>query len=205
MPISPAVDIAIARLDPPPERVRAVSGALSAEEQGRAARFHFERDRRRFIVARARLRALLAARLGTAPGLIEFGYGAHGKPALAGRFATSGWRFNLSRRGELALFAFCRSGEVGIDVEALDRLPEADELAARAFSAEEKRSYLGLSADERALGFFRCWTRKEALAKALGVGLAAEGSGLEAGPPPGWRLHSFSPLTGFIAALAHRC
>jgi 4'-phosphopantetheinyl transferase len=199
MPIPTAVDIVMARLDPPQDAVRALSAHLSAPEQARAARFRFARDRRRFTVARARLRELLAERLGALPGSIDFAYGAHGKPALAGRLASSGWHFNLSRRDDLALYAFSRGGEVGVDVEAVHALPEADELAARAFSPEENASYLKASADQRSLAFFRCWTRKEALAKALGVGLS-----VEAEPPRGWRLESFLPLPGFIAALAHR-
>jgi 4'-phosphopantetheinyl transferase len=183
MPIPPAVDIVTARLDPPPAVVRSSALYLSAEEHDRAARFRFERDRRRFIVARSRLRELLAQRLGSAPESIHLAYGKHGKPALAGRFASSGWHFNLSRREELALYAFSRGAEVGIDVEAVHTLPEA----------------LKASADQRSLAFFRWWTRKEALAKGLGVGLSVE---LEA--PAGWQLHSFFPRPGFIAALAHR-
>ena len=179
MPIPLAVDVVTARLDPPPAAVRECWLRLSADEQDRASRFRFERDRRRFTVARARLRQLLAERLGSTPELIRLAYGAHGKPVLAGRFASSGWHFNLSRREELALSAFSRGGEVGVDVEAVHPLP----------------SYLK-AADP--LAFFRYWTRKEALAKGLGMGLSAEVE-----PPPGWRLHSFSPQPGFIAALAH--
>jgi 4'-phosphopantetheinyl transferase len=199
MPIPPAVDIVTARLDPPPAVVCASWFQLSAEEQDRASRYRFERDRRRFIVARARLRQLLAERLGSAPESIHLAYGVNGKPALAGRFASSGWHFNVSRREELALYAFSRGAEVGVDVEAVHPLSAADELAARAFSPEEERSYLTAAADQRSLAFFRCWTRKEALAKGLGVGLA-----VEVAPPPGWQLHSFAPRPGFIAALAHR-
>jgi 4'-phosphopantetheinyl transferase len=187
MPIPPAVDIVTVRLDPPPAALPAVLRAawldLSPEEQDRASRFRFERDRRRFIVARARLRQLLAERLGSTPRSIQLAYGKHGKPTLAGLFASSGWQFNLSRRDELALYAFSRAGEVGVDVEALHPLPD----------------YMKTSADQRSLAFFRFWTRKEALAKALGVGLS-----VEVEPPTGWRLHSFFPRPGFIAALAHR-
>jgi 4'-phosphopantetheinyl transferase len=183
MPIPLAVDVVTARLDPPPAAVHECWQRLSADEQDRASRFRFERDRRRFIVARARLRELLAKRLDAAPESIQLAYGTHGKPALAGRFAASGWHFNLSRREELALYAFSRGGEVGVDVEAVHPLP----------------SYLKAAADQRPLAFYRHWTRKEALAKALGVGLAKE-----ADPPPGWLVHSFCPRPGFIAALAYR-
>src|SRR4051812_37838112 len=108
MSMSSEVEVVVAGLDPGPQNARALSLWLSPAEHGRADRFRFARERRRFVVARARLRELLAARLGTAPESIEFTYGKKGKPALAGRFGRSGWRFNVSHCEELALYAFSR-------------------------------------------------------------------------------------------------
>jgi len=200
-----ATELACIALTVPPQRMPALCASLSAAERSRAARLRFARHRRRFIVARAHLRELLGERLQARPESIEFSYGPNGKPALAGRFAASGWRFNLSHCEELALYAFSRSGEVGVDVEAVRELSDADAIAARFFSPAEGAAYASLAAHERPRGFFTCWTRKEALAKGLGSGLA---SGLEtpdaSSPPPGWRLQSFSPAPGFIAALAWR-
>jgi 4'-phosphopantetheinyl transferase len=205
MSISSDVEVVTARLDPGPHALRALSRWLCEAERSRVQRLRFERDRRRFIVARARLRGLLAARLGAAPESIEFVYGAQGKPALAKRFAASGWRFNLSHREDLAVYAFSRAGEVGIDVEAVHAVREADDIAARVFSTRENQAYRALAPRDRALGFFRCWTRKEAFVKALGEGLSMPLAEVDvSAAPPGWRLHSFSPLRGFIAALAHR-
>ena len=205
MSISSDVEVVTARLDPGPQAVRALSRWLSEGERSRVARLRFDRERRRFIVARARLRGLLAARLGAAPESIELIYGAKGKPALAERFARSGWRFNVSHCGELAVYAFSRAGEIGIDVEAVHAVREADDIAARFFSRRENSAYLALAPRARPLGFFRCWTRKEALVKALGDGLSMPLAEVDvSAAPPGWRLHSFSPLPGFIAAVAHR-
>src|SRR4029077_4829579 len=67
----------------------ASAALLSDQERARAGRFAFEPDRRRFIVARALLRQLLAARLGVRPEAIELAAGARGKPGLAGRFSPS--------------------------------------------------------------------------------------------------------------------
>jgi 4'-phosphopantetheinyl transferase len=207
MSISPGVEVVAARLDPGPRETCALSLWLSQAEQGRAARFRFDREHRRFVVARARLRELLAARLGEPPESIEFSYGRKGKPALAGRFAHSGWRFNLSHCEELAVYAFSRTGEVGIDVEAVHALPEADAIAARFFSRSENDAYRALAPGDKPLGFFNCWTRKEALAKALGEGLSAPIDAIDSfsARDSCWRLDSFSPRPGFVAALAsHR-
>jgi 4'-phosphopantetheinyl transferase len=180
MAISSELQVVVARLDPGPHQARALAFSLSQAERSRAARFRFDRDRRRFIVARARLRQLLAERLDLPPESIEFVYAREGKPALAERFARSGWRFNLSHCGELAVYAFSRAGEVGIDVEAVHAIAEADAIAARVFSRREHEAYRGFAPTERPLAFFRCWTRKEAFVKALGEGLAVARAALDA-------------------------
>jgi 4'-phosphopantetheinyl transferase len=201
--ISSEVQVVVARLDAGPHEARALALSLSQAERSRAACFRFDRERRRFIVARARLRELLAERLDVPPESIEFVYAREGKPALAERFARSGWRFNLSHCGELALYAFSRAGEVGVDVEAVHAIAEADAIAARVFSRREHEAYRALAPTERPLAFFRCWTRKEAFVKALGDGLAVPLERLDASAPPcGWSIESFLPEAGFIGAVA---
>src|ERR1700730_18249872 len=69
-------------LDQPSARVSAFSDTLSPDEQIRAGRFHFDRDRNRFIVGRGWLRALLGQYLGCAPAQLQFDYGNRGKPAI---------------------------------------------------------------------------------------------------------------------------
>lgn len=217
-----AIEVVVTRLDPSPEAVRALRAWLSGAERQRARRFRFDRDRRRFIVARARLRQLLAARCRTRPEAIEFVYGKNGKPALAPRFADTGWRFNVSHCDDVAVYAFSTGREIGIDVEAIRAVREADDIAARFFSRRENEAYLALAPGDKPLGFFNCWTRKEAFVKALGDGLSLPLDKFDVSLAPGepakllraeralgdgsgWRLDSFSPLPGFIAALAsHR-
>ena len=198
-----AIEVVAAGLDAPPEALRGLSAWLCDAEQRRAARFHFDRDRRRFVVARARLRELLAQRLDVPPESIEFVYGREGKPALAERFARSGWRFNLSHCDDLALYAFSRERELGVDVEAIRCVDEADAIGERFFAPGERSAMRSLELEERNRGFLRLWTRKEALAKGFGDGLAVPLERLDASAPPcGWSIESFSPEPGFIGALA---
>ena len=181
----------VARLDAPSREVRALQASLSSFEAQRAERFRFERHRRRFIVTRGRLRQQLGARLGMRPEAVEFAYGANGKPCLK----HNRWHFNVSHCDDVALFAFSKSSAVGVDVEAIRPIREADAIAAQFFSPFER---LACEIDDP-LGFLRCWTRKEALVKALGDGLSKP----QEKPAPGWRVHSFFPARGFIAAIAY--
>jgi len=189
-----SIEVVVAGLEAEPEALRAMAALLCDAEQRRAARFAFERERRRFIVARAQLRRLLGARVGAAPESIELQYGPYGKPALGGRFAASGWRFNVAHCNDVAVYAFSRAGEIGVDVEAMREFAGAEAIAARFFSSAES-----------ALGFFECWTRKEAVLKVLGCGLSMALDSFDVSAAVsggGWRLHSFAPAPGYVAAVA---
>jgi 4'-phosphopantetheinyl transferase len=186
--------VVVARLDAPSREVRALQASLSSFEARRAERFRFERHRRRFIVTRGRLRQQLGARLGVRAEEVEFAYGENGKPCLK----RNSWHFNVSHCDDVALFAFSKSSAVGVDVEAIRPIREADAIAAQFFTPLER-----LDCEvNRPLAFLRCWTRKEALVKALGEGLCMPLEQFDIAHAPGWRLHSFFPLPGFIAAVA---
>jgi 4'-phosphopantetheinyl transferase len=212
------IDVVVARLGAGSDTVRAAAALLSDAERHRASRLAFDRDRRRFIVARALLRRLLGAQLGVRPESVELVYGVRGKPALAPRFADSNLRFNVSHCDDVAVSAVSRGREIGIDVEAVRALPDADAIAARFFSPRETAAYQGLDPRDRALGFVNCWTRKEAFIKALGDGLHYPlerfDVSLAPGEPPrilrvdntpgercGWDLQSFAPMPGYVAAV----
>src|SRR5437870_7609125 len=77
-----------ASLDVPPETYARFYATLTPDERTRSARFRFERDRQRFIVARGVLRDLLGRYLQTQPGQISFVYNASGKPDLSPAFAN---------------------------------------------------------------------------------------------------------------------
>ena len=194
---------------------------LSDDERLRARRFVFERDRIRFIVGRAHLRKFLALRLGVKPSEVEFAYGRHGKPALSRRFADSGLHFNVAHSEDVAVYAFSRKGNIGVDVEAVREMKDADEIAARYFSHTENDAYRALDPRQKALGFFQCWTRKEAFIKAIGDGLCypldcfdvSLAPGVPAmilrvedtpGDDCGWSLESFCPVPGFTGAVVGR-
>jgi 4'-phosphopantetheinyl transferase len=146
---------------------------LSSDEVTRAARFHFLRDRQRFVAARAWLRIILAGYLRTDPNSLTFTYSKKEKPSLASSAsAGSDVSFNVSHSGGIALLGFTRRREIGVDVEQLRRDSDLDAIARRFFSAHEQSQLAALPSVEKVEAFFRCWTRKEAYIKATGDGLS---------------------------------
>lgn len=192
---------------------------LTAEEQQRAHRYHFERDRRRYAVCRGILRILLGRYTGQEPTDIRLTYGIHGKPALETTYSGERLCFNVSHSHGWAVLAFTLDRELGVDVEMLRPMDTAEGLAKRFFSPRESQVLLGLPIEERAAAFFRCWTRKEAYIKAIGTGLTTPLDQFDVSLAPGeparllwvadrpdevarWSLAHLDPAPGFVGALA---
>ena len=145
---------------------------LSQDERDRASRFHFARDRRRFMAGREILRLLLSAYLDLEPGNLSFRYSAHGKPELDSARLESRLAFNVSHSGPAALFAFVRDHKVGVDVEQLRTDLATYEIAEQFFSQAEQAALKQIPQHLQHQAFFACWTRKEAFVKAKGEGLS---------------------------------
>jgi 4'-phosphopantetheinyl transferase len=167
---NPEIEVWLARLDLGIDQVVQCTELLCGDEQLRAGRFRFERDRRRFIVARGVLRMLLGSYLDIAPAAVKFGYTQHGKPFLTNH--ASQIHFNLSHSGERALYAISISFDLGVDIESLKREIDYESLARRFFAPREYVALLRVAEPDRKRAFYACWTRKEAVVKAIGDGLS---------------------------------
>ncbi|MBL8792939.1 MAG: 4'-phosphopantetheinyl transferase superfamily protein [Planctomycetia bacterium] len=174
LPLTPGdVHLWYALLDAPappdwPERCQAV---LSVDETARQQRFHFEKDRRSFLLSHGLLRFVLSAYRPDVPPITwRFVRGTHGKPLLAD--ATMGLSFNLTHTMGLAAVAVVRDLEVGVDAEFTERSNASLGLAERFFAPAETATLRGLDGEALRSGFFNFWTLKEAYIKARGVGLA---------------------------------
>jgi 4'-phosphopantetheinyl transferase len=200
---------------------------LTVDEQARAARFVRARDRRRFARCRAALREILGRLLGEPAGSVRFRATAMGKPQLDhgpggddqrdDRRLTL--RFNVSHSAELGLIAVCRGHELGVDLERVRPISEADRIVASFFTMSEQSEFAAIAKDAKALAFHRGWTRKEAVLKGLGLGLSGLSARHETGfgttglmprftpaaPSPRvapWMLWEAAPRPEFVAALA---
>lgn len=143
---------------------------LSPDERVRAQRFLIERPRRAFILTRGTLRLLLGKYLDRAPRELSFRYTPFGKPLMN---QGNPLRFNVSHTDGIALLAFVKGPELGVDIEKIRPVRDLKDLANRFFSVSERQKLNELEAeDELQAAFFRCWTRKEAYIKGKGEGLS---------------------------------
>ena len=190
---------------------------LSDQERERSARFHFERDRHRYISVHLSLRKLISRYLHVDPSLIRFLTSEKGKPYLDPSAHPTHLNFNLSHSADLAVYAFTLGIEIGVDVEAVRPMDDLKSIARSTFAPGEYAKLCSLPPSQELNAFFNCWTRKEALIKGLGEGLSLPLDHFEVslGEPArllsytsdipldgSWTLISLQPIFGYIAALA---
>lgn len=170
-------------------------------------------ERERALIYRGTLRAILARYVGASPHEMVFLTGPNGKPSL-----PAGWNgpyFNASHSRGLAAIAVSPDCDVGVDIEAWQAV-EKD--VAESFAPSETAFLEQLAGRDWVDAFYRCWTRKEAVLKALGDGLVtpldsfAVPMDTRVGPLPlrqapsasCWqdlRLFPFEPAPGFSGAI----
>src|SRR5262245_14443456 len=102
-------------LDVRADTLHVLQKTLSADEQEKASRFHFEKDRLRYVIAHGVLRYLAAGYSGQKPEDLQFSCNQWGKPAFRKSGPAVPLQFNLSHSGEIVLHAFSLAREIGID------------------------------------------------------------------------------------------
>jgi 4'-phosphopantetheinyl transferase len=204
-------------LDLPPLEIVSIKVTVSNTEMERAEKFHFQNDRNRFIAAHSYLRQVLARYLDLEPDEICYTYNEHGKPELDPGFDQL--RFNLSHSKSVGLIAVTMKSRIGVDVELIKHNKDIKQIAQRFFSPGEIEQLLNQPDSQHDEAFFRCWTRKEAYLKALGVGMLIPLNQFEVDFAPGvpprikhtvgkeseaarWSLYHINPKEKYIGALA---
>lgn len=158
------------------------SAWLCEQEAARAARFLYEGPRRRYILLRGALRSLLCDRLRCRNNDLVFESAKHGKPFVVVEGAPAGIQFNMSDSGVHGLIAIAPRGRIGIDAEERSVRRDIDGLSETVFGREEQITVASAKGEQKVERFYRLWTMKEALVKALGTGLYLDVSGFQVPP-----------------------
>lgn len=212
---SPGPGLWAVRVSQYADQARAWERVLDDAERARLQRLRRASDRDQYRVAHVVLRQLLGERLGQDPARVRFfrepcpGCGApHGRPAVPG----TPLHFSLSHAGDAVLMAFADS-PVGVDVEQRPAPSVAARIASElteVLHPAERDELSALPAGERPAAVARCWSRKEAYLKGIGIGLGGDpaltyvGTGATPSAPPGWTVDDLPALPGYVAARALR-
>lgn len=201
------------------QRLRDFLRVLSDDEKIEATRFRFQTDRERFIISHGMLRKVLSRYLDAKPAGLKFSRSVHGKPVLEGVPDGCSLCFNMSHSHDIALFALAWNSRIGVDVEYIRSIPDAEVIAERFFSPQENNVLRSVPSGKKLEAFYNCWTRKEAFLKATGEGLSrglhsftvslvpeeparlllVEGAPLETSR---WHLSAFKPAHQYVGAFA---
>lgn len=198
--------------------LKGFEGLLAADERDRLERYSLPDLRRRFLATRGITRDILGNALKVDPRELVLVPQPQGKPEVVFPRLESPFSFSLSHTGDLLMLAYGFAPEVGLDVETIRPAYDPGPIIRRFFSEAEADEWKGLPEEERVRGFFRAWTRKEAILKATGLGISGLGSfevsfasgerkalrrsRLEPGSEHGWWFADLEPRPGFQACVA---
>jgi 4'-phosphopantetheinyl transferase len=222
-PMSPAipcdapVEIWLLRGPPTPRQEALLGSWLPPEELLRIQASRLSPRRVERLLGWALLRAVLGVRLACPPASVRIARSPRGKPRLEGADADLGLQFNLSHTEGLVALAITVHCAVGIDVERLRPRPGWRRIAERRLATGERDALMALPEEQGSLAFLRCWSRKEALLKAAGTGIAGGLGSFEVGVgrevlgpivhrperfPGSWSVVDLEAGSGFVGAVA---
>lgn len=145
---------------------------LSEPERQQELRFHFARDRRRYLVTRALVRTVLSRYAEIAPREWVFTPNDYGRPLIANGAAAGQISFNVSHTDSLIILAVARGHELGVDVENIRTRAACIDIADRFFAPAEVSALHALPPARQQQRFFEYWTLKESYIKARSMGLS---------------------------------
>lgn len=167
----------IVELDCDADSIESAAELLSAAETARAERFQGTQRRRSFVNTRAALRLILGRALECPPAEIGFAAGPWGKLAVAAPAAGRDIEFSVSHADGRSLIALGGTG-IGVDIERRREVDDWPSIARQTFDPGVVAWLSSLRPAEADIAFLQAWTLGEAVAKALGLGLAGLGGRL---------------------------
>lgn len=146
---------------------------LAEEERQKEARFHFARDRHRYLITRALVRSVLSRYAAVAPPDWRFVADAYGRPQIANADpAARRISFNISHTRSLVVLGVTCERALGVDTEDVQTRQAELGIADHYFAADEVVQLRATPPEQQQTRFFEYWTLKESYIKARGLGLS---------------------------------
>ena len=165
-------------LSPHAPREGAAVRLLDCREKDRWQRYAYSGPRRRFLLCRAALRAMLCEHLACDNGQLGFATTRYGKPVAQVNNMPALVSFNVSHSGRHGLIGISRAGRLGVDIEERDSERDLGFLIDSVLNEREKTELNSRRDLEKTYLFFKLWTLKEALLKAVGKGFHLDATGI---------------------------
>ena len=146
---------------------------LTQNEQIHSKKFSFIKEQNRYIITRAILREIISGYIDTAPQNIFFKYTEYGKPYLANNHEQK-LKFNLAHSGDCIVFIFSKYIDIGIDIEFINKELTIKDTIKYCCSEKEQHTLYVLPDYQKFHYFYKLWVIKEALVKAIGLGLSCD-------------------------------
>ena len=180
-PFTETGDAVIIRVDLSCQAAHAANALewLDRSERARCRRYRYAGPRHEFALCRAALRAVLCRQLGCRNDELAFETSRHGKPSALVGGAPAPVSFNVSHSGNHGLIALAARRRIGVDVEARIARHDPDGPLRTMFSPAEQAELAAARGERKVDLFLTLWTMKEALLKALGVGLSLDTAGFD--------------------------
>ena len=158
-PLKPGdVHVWTASLDCSQDELHKFYAILSDAEQGRADRYYFKQDQKKYIIRHGLLRHLLSGYLDTDPETLQFAQSSFGKPYL---IHYPDLKFSLSYSNCMGLFAFGYHNSLGADTEFIKYVSNMNDLVKYCFSMNEQKILNSDTDSAKDQSFYKFWTRKD--------------------------------------------
>jgi phosphopantetheinyl transferase len=155
---------------------------LSDDEKQRADSFKSKKDRACFIIAHALKRYLLSQIINVDPSSLCFSYSDKGKPFCDNDKTLD---FNISHSADWVVLGVSSIAPIGVDVERADRVIGKKTIA---YALTEQQALTLVGAADTVEKMMLYWTQKEAVSKALGVGISVGFKNIQCSGEPGTSL-----------------
>lgn len=128
-----------------------------------------------YIIARAVIRQILSENISLPPSEIIFTKNAFGKPCISTHQNQNNIYFNISHSKDILCIGVAKVGEIGVDIEFKDEYLNIGDVQDLCLSHEEKKFMSTFETSSLKIDFFyKIWTLKESIVKAVGCGMSYE-------------------------------